>query len=188
MARWILLALEHAGKFCRRRRKPKRLEDLFEDAAAQGFLKFLLEVEKKHLEAEKLRSLQILALRPHSTSFTIIVMGDNYQVGQAGAVGPGAIAKENVFNQNQPQVENQIDVKTLSIELERLREAMQNAPSLPEHNEAIKTVELAEAECKKGNTAKALSFLKGAGKWTFDLATKIGVNTVSAYLKHELGL
>ena len=117
-----------------------------------------------------------------------IIMGDQYNTGQAGAVGPGAHAHNITFQQVWNQSASNIDLKKLSHELAQLRPALRDAASEPEHDIAIGEVAAAEKAAQEGNGPKALGHLKKAGKWTFDIATKIGTGVATAALKVALGL
>lgn len=53
---------------------------------------------------------------------------------------------------------------------------------------AIGAVATAEAAAKTGNGPKALEYLKKAGNWAFDVATKIGTDIAAAALKSSMGM
>jgi hypothetical protein len=115
-------------------------------------------------------------------------MGDNYSAGQAGAMGPGAQASNMTFQQIWNQTQGSVDLQQLARELERLNAALRSEAKEPEHQIAIGAVSAAEAEAKRGNGPKALEYLKKAGAWAFDVATKIGVNVASGAMKSVLGM
>lgn len=117
-----------------------------------------------------------------------IHMGDNYSAGQAGAMGPGAQASNMTFQQIWNQVQGSVDLQQLARELGQLQDALRTEAKEPEHEIAIGTIAAAEAAAKHGNGAKALEYLKKAGGWAFDIATKIGVEIAVAAMKSAAGI
>lgn len=118
----------------------------------------------------------------------VVTMGDQYNVGQAGAVGKGAKAENMTFNQIQMNRQDEVDITELSTELSRLREAMLRNAKIPEHFVEIGTVAEAEAAAKKGNKSKALEALAKVGKWSLDTATTIGTSVAAEAIKISLGM
>ena len=117
-----------------------------------------------------------------------IVMRDMYKAGQAGAMGPGARASEMTFQQLSNQLPASLNVETLAKELSALLAAMRSEASQPEHQISIGAVAAAESAAKAGDGPSTLEYLKKAGTWACDVATKIGVNIASSALKGPLGL
>jgi len=117
-----------------------------------------------------------------------IRMGDNYSAGQAGAMGPSAQATGNTFQQIWQQNQGSIDLRALAEELETLRRLMRKEATEPTHDVAIGEVAAAQTAASEGKGAKALEHLRNAGKWAFDVSTKIGVGVATAALKTALGL
>lgn len=115
-------------------------------------------------------------------------MGDTYNIKQAGAVGPNAKAKDMVFNQINTQTGETIDLANLAQELSVLRARLKEEAVEPEHDKAIGAVAEAEIEAKRGNGEKVLEYLSKAGKWAFDVATKIGTTIAASAIKASLGL
>ena len=116
-----------------------------------------------------------------------IRMGDNYSAGQAAAMGPSAQASGNTFQQVWEQHQGSIDLHSLARELETLRGLMRKEATDPVHDVAIGEVAAAQTAATGGNGAKALEHLRNAGKWAFDVSTKIGVGVATAALKTALG-
>ena len=56
----------------------------------------------------------------------------------------------------------------------------------PEHNLSLAEIAQAENSAKKGDGAKAFEHLSKAGKWTLDIAEKIGVSVAIEALKMVL--
>lgn len=111
---------------------------------------------------------------------------DDYHVGQAPAVGPGAHAHDMTFNQIWNEVKESVDLPKLAGELAVLREQMKKGGTTVEHDAALGDVSKAEQAAKAGDGAKTLEHLKSAGKWALDAATKIGTSLAAEMLKKSL--
>jgi hypothetical protein len=118
---------------------------------------------------------------------SIHVTGDIYSAGQAGAMGPNARAEHMTFQQIWNQQGGGIDLPALAKDLATLRDAMQKEATAPEHFVAVGQVAAAEMAAAKADGPTALSHLKDAGRWAFDVATKIGVGVATVALKSALG-
>ena len=117
------------------------------------------------------------------------IMGDQYNVsGQTGAIGPNAHAHDIAFNQVWSQLQNKVDLPKLANELVKLRETMQRNATEPEHTFAIGAVTAAEQSARQNNGPKVVEYLKIAGKWTYGLAEKIGVDLAVEALKEAIGM
>ena len=118
-----------------------------------------------------------------------IRMGDTYNTsGQTGAVGPGANASGNTFNQIWQGKSAEIDLATLAVELDRLRLALKQEASTPEQDAALGAVAAAQTAAQSGDGPTTLSYLSGAGKWALDVGTKIGTGVAVAAIKSGMGL
>ena len=107
--------------------------------------------------------------------------------GQQGAVGPGASASNNVFNQWSQSI-NGADLATLGEQLASLRGEMKQHSSTPEHDIAIGVIAEAETAAKKGDGPKTFESLKRAGTWALDLAKEVGVSMAAEALKQAVGM
>ncbi len=117
-----------------------------------------------------------------------IHMGDRYEVGQAGAVGPGSHSEHNTFNQIWNKSSGDLDLKQLANELTELRKGLAARATSPEEFVAVGQVAAAEKAAGAGDGPSALEHLKSAGTWVWDFATKIGVGVATAAAKSALGL
>ena len=108
--------------------------------------------------------------------------------GQTGAVGPGAHAHDMTFNQIWNEIKDEINLSALTKELAELRSTLKEEATEPEHDMSIGAIASAESSAKEGNGPKALEYLKKAGTWALDKATKISVPVATAALKAALGL
>lgn len=117
-----------------------------------------------------------------------VFMRDQYNIGQAGAVGPRAHAHDMTFNQIWNENKNDIDLSVLAKELAKLRTELKKEASEPDHDISIGTIASAESSAREGNGPKTLEYLSKTGKWALDVATKIGVPVVTEALKKAIGL
>lgn len=116
------------------------------------------------------------------------VMGNKYEnKGVVGAMGDRATADNSTFSQNiGVQLSNEEMVQLVS-ELETLKsELMKDAST--KSLAAAAAVSEAKEEAEASNSAGVVSALKQAGKWAFDVATKIGVAVAAAAIKKSAGL
>jgi hypothetical protein len=109
---------------------------------------------------------------------------DTYTItGQAGAVGPGAHAHDNTFQ----QIQGGIDLPKLAEELGRLRKAMKaEAAGTREQDTAIGAVADAEDAASRRDGPAAVRYLKSAGTWTLGIAEKIGVSLATEAIKKAM--
>ncbi len=116
---------------------------------------------------------------------------DEFNVsGQAGAVGPNAHAHDMTFNQKiGTQLENSVDLLQLADELSKLRQEMMKE-STEKIEQIISVGEIAKAEqaAKSKDATKVAEYLKSAGKWALDIASKIGVPIAIEALKRAMGI
>jgi hypothetical protein len=115
-----------------------------------------------------------------------IVMGDSYKVGQAGAVGPNAHGHDITFNQVWTELQATMDVTKLAEELSTLRQQMRKVALEPAQDIAISEIARAEQSVKAGDGSKTVAYLKSAGKWALDVATKIGTSLAAEAIKKSM--
>ena len=116
-------------------------------------------------------------------------MGDQYNIsGQAGVVGSNAYAHDMTFNQIGSQLEESMDLLKLANELSTLRQAMMKESTEVEHSIAVGDVAKAEQAAKSKDAVKVVEYLKPTGKWTLDIASKIGVPIAIEALKRAIGI
>jgi hypothetical protein len=117
-----------------------------------------------------------------------VVMGDSYQTGQAGAVGPGSLAIGQQFSQVWNQSSGQIDLKELADELRKVRtEGRAAASGAPEEDMALAELAKAEVAAEKGDGPTALGHLARTGKWALGIAQAIGVPVAVKALEIAIG-
>ena len=113
---------------------------------------------------------------------------DEYNVEQAGSVGPNSKAENMTFNQIQLNRQDRIDTDQLSSELTMLREAMVASAKSPEQYIEIGAIAEAETAARAGKKSKAFEGLKTVGKWSLDTATSIGTRVAAEAIKISLGM
>lgn len=116
-------------------------------------------------------------------------MGDQYNVtGQIGAIGKNSKSEGNVFNLEWKQIDSGSNLQLLASELELLRSAMRKEATDIEHDQAIVCVGDAMNAAKEQDSIRTLNHLKSAGKWAFNVATKIGTAVASKAIQTAIGL
>ena len=115
-------------------------------------------------------------------------MGDVYNVGQAGAVGPNSSAHDINFNQIWLQQSGNVDLPKLASELAALRMAMKQEATTAAQDIEVAEIAQAEIEAKNGDGQKMLGHLAKAGNWALDVATKIGTSVAAEMIKKSMGL
>lgn len=116
-------------------------------------------------------------------------MGDTYDIsGQAGAVGPNAHAHDINFTQVGRQIEKSVDLSRLAEELSKLRQAMKAEAKEVEQDIAISDIAKAEQAAKAKDSSKVAEYLKSAGQWSLEIASKIGVPLAIEALKQATGI
>jgi hypothetical protein len=92
------------------------------------------------------------------------------------------------FNQIGGNIERSMDLSALAGELVALRAAMTQEATETGHYIAIGEVAKAEEAAKAKDLSKVAQSLKAAGKWTLDVATKIGTSLATEALKESIGI
>jgi hypothetical protein len=83
--------------------------------------------------------------------------------------------------------EKGIDESALAAELDALLDKLQQEAKTTEEREALLNASRAKDAARAGDGSKAVQYLKEAGKWFFDVATKIGIGIGLEYLKQKFG-
>lgn len=115
-------------------------------------------------------------------------VSDTYIAYQAGAFGPSAQAHKVSFQQEIAQNGTQVDITQLERELTILMTELRTQADTPQHFMALAEVSSAELAVKGGDSNKAMSHLREAGKWVLDVATELGCGLVIETIKATLGL
>jgi hypothetical protein len=113
---------------------------------------------------------------------------DTNIAGQGGAQGRYAHGHDMTFNQVVSQVDKTVDLEKLANERGKLREAMTQEAKETSHYLAVGEGAKAEEAAKAKASSKVVESLKAAGKWTLDVATKIGVSLATDVLKQSMGM
>ena len=80
------------------------------------------------------------------------------------------------------------DLTALASELEVLRQALKKEATTEEHDIVVVDVSKAKKAAESKDSAKLAESLKSAGKWAFDVATKIGVSLATEAIKQSTGM
>ena len=116
-------------------------------------------------------------------------VGDVYRTGQAVNVGPGGTVSGGSITQLWAQNSSTIDLPLLAEELMVLRtEARLQASGDPSEDEALGALASAQRAAEASDGPRALEFLKSAGQWALDVATKVGVPMAVKAFTAALGL
>jgi hypothetical protein len=126
----------------------------------------------------------------HQNPLVTIRLGDDvaeYHVGQAGAVGDGAVANQPVFVQKaaDPLVN---ELPALAAELRALRAAMAREAQTDDQFGSLGEIDAAIGAAEKGDSEETKGRLSQAGGWAVGIATSIGSGLALAALKSALGL
>lgn len=97
------------------------------------------------------------------------------------------VVGDNAHVENLTQSSSESGGDSLAAELEKLRREMAARAEEREHYEALSAVRAAEDEAKKGDEGKAMEYLRKAGTWGLDVATKIGVPLAVEAIKRHMG-
>ncbi|MDY7089719.1 MAG: hypothetical protein SYR96_32020 [Actinomycetota bacterium] len=116
------------------------------------------------------------------------IMSDTYNVGQAGAVGRGAEARDFELKQEWQNGSAGIDINSLVNELAQLRLHLRDHAQTPEQDESVAAVNRAQDSAAKGDGPGTLQHLRRAGKWALTGATTIGTGVAAAAIKSAMGL
>jgi hypothetical protein len=115
-------------------------------------------------------------------------MGDRYAAGQAGAQGPSSHAHDISFTQIWNQAAGSISLTDLAQQLSLLRTQLRSHATTAEQDAAVGAVASAEMAARNGDGPKAFQHLRDAGKWTLDIAIKLGTEVAAAAIRQSLGL
>ena len=105
--------------------------------------------------------------------------------------GPNPAAKTvNVYNFEQAwsQTKNEVDLPTLAAQLGQLLGSLQLQAKRPDDFHAIAEVASAAGEAKLGNGGKVMEHLARAGKWTLNVAEKLGIEVAAKVIARALGI
>jgi len=105
-------------------------------------------------------------------------------IGEGNILSTGDVVFQQVWN----ELGGSIDLPRLADDLIKLRAALQQEATEPDHDVAIGNVSMAAKAAKEGNGPKALQYLKAAGRWALDTATKLAVSVASDALTKAIGV
>lgn len=116
------------------------------------------------------------------------VSSDQYNVsnisGQVGAIGTANNLTGATLSQ--ANTLQSVDLASLAAELDQLKSELKKTATEVEHEFSVANVAAAEAAAKKGDSEGAAKYLKAAGKWALDTATKIGTQVAVKAIENAL--
>jgi hypothetical protein len=115
-----------------------------------------------------------------------VVMRDKVQVGKG--IGVAGDARVHDFNQIWNELSKETDLPQLAEQLATLRAAMKKKAVTAEEDSAVGVVANAETAARQNDGKTAMEHMSKVGKWTLDVATKIGVPIAVAAIKKSMGL
>lgn len=117
----------------------------------------------------------------------VVTMGDKYEVGQAGAVGPNAFAQHMTFQQVWQKQGSTTDLIALADQLSSLVNSLKTEQVSSDQKVAIACLEAAADEAAKGDGEGCTKYIGEAvqksGNWILAIAEKIGVALAVSYIK-----
>lgn len=125
--------------------------------------------------------------RPTVEGIRVEMTEYNITGSQVGAVGPNAHVHDVTLNQVHSYV-NSFDPVALAADLDQLREELGRISSERDQYADLVAVSDAAADAREGKTTEALRKLSAVGKWTLDVATRIGVTVATEAIKVATGL
>ena len=110
----------------------------------------------------------------------------NNNQGSIGSVGDNNLVNAAINTFHDPL--ESIDLLKLANDLSKLLEAMKKECKETEHYVSIGEIDKAQKAAKLKDFSKVKEHLKSAGKWSLDIASKIGVNIAAEALKSSMGI
>lgn len=132
------------------------------------------------IACKELEELQTLSEKERPQSVSIKVSGGIVNQIVAGSNSGDAVQHN--------RLEDHIDLAHLEKELIRLHKEMKKLAKSPKHDISIGAIVQASQAAKANDRSKVFEHLKTAGKWAFEVATKIGTSLATEALKLALGL
>ena len=115
-------------------------------------------------------------------------MRDNFQAGQAGAMGPNARVESITFVQILREGIGDNSLADLATDLAKLRTALLSESKSAEQDATVAAVAEAEVAATKADAKTVLGSLRSAGKLAMDMATKIGAAVAAKAIEKSIGL
>jgi DNA-binding PadR family transcriptional regulator len=136
--------------------------------------------ENGYREVSKSKSIPLRSART-------IIQGDQYNIGQAGAVGPHSTGTIN----HQPQwtaIHNQVDLAKIANELEKLRLHLAQSATTGIDYAQLQLVAEAKDAATKQDGNKVIEFLTKGGKALRDVAIDFGAKLTAELIAKQSGL
>jgi hypothetical protein len=119
-------------------------------------------------------------------------MGDTYNTGQAGAVGPAASAVGTTFNNNYAGAWNNlkadVDLAKLAAELATIQAEAKSRAATADQFSSLANLASAREAAEKGDGPTVMEHLKRAGKWIWELAKEVGTSVAAKVIEASVGI
>jgi hypothetical protein len=135
-----------------------------------------------------LQTFQYSGVKQYFVGSVIKMAGDQYVIGQAGAVGPNSTAENITFQQVLNQNAKDLDFSLLADELSALRAALRKEASEPAHDKTLGNIAAAEEAARRQDGPATFQHLKSVGKWGLDFATKVGTTVAAKAIEQAIGI
>lgn len=143
--------------------------------------KTIAEIEAKiALAQQELKAIQTLPEKDYNAETNINILGGIVNQVNTG-INLGNVTQNNLLN-------GKIDFEKLENELSRLHTQMKKLSKTDDHDIAVGEIAKAKKAAKEKNKAKVFEYLKSAGEWALDVATKMGTSLAIEALKIALGI
>ena len=152
------------------------------------------------LERDEVKTRNFLLEANHAGSINIITnlvsnQMENKSINVKGsivgsAIGDGANNKTGDISveQHWRDLSSKSKFDDLERELSELKEKLASNASSDEHHIEISSIANAEQRASQADERSVMQALSKAGKWSLDMANKLGLSTASAAIKHALGI
>ena len=135
------------------------------------------------------KTLALPANGPHFHLGNVDNMSNYTNYGQAGVVGAHAEVGAITMAQLTASLPPGVTASDIHSDLDRLAGAMRSGQTTEDQaGQHAENVTAARVALQSGDAVGALKWLKAAGKWSFDFATKVGASLAASLLKHALSL
>jgi hypothetical protein len=125
----------------------------------------------------------------NSSRPNVVILGDQYTTGQAGAVGPNSSSQGNSFVQVWNREGATIDLTRLAAELAKVRgDLKRNSTGDAEQDFTIGEIAQAEISAKKDDGPGVMRHLHTAGEWALDVAKSSGAEVAVTAMEAAIGL
>ena len=144
--------------------------------------------ENGYREAVRLESNEPQNQRSSQEGHATIIHGDQFNnFGQVAALGTHSVGTMDLRNQ-WTAIQNEVDLKALTRELEQLRGRLQQTASSSSDYQRLVLLSEAEEHAERHDGSKVLEALSKVGKGVLDVAKDIGTEIAAKVIARSMGL